>query len=90
MPRTQDIIGRHAQPRSLTAKAAGFGIVGGGAGRDTTGRALYTAHPQEVRKRLQRLRQIDFCDVVRSPQELEDWLDRRLKSLSLAWNTSSS
>jgi len=42
MPRTQDIIGRHAQPRALTAKAAGFGFVEGGAGRDTTGQALYT------------------------------------------------
>lgn len=42
MPRVQDIIGRHAQPRALTAKAGGMGTAQGGAGRDMTGRALYT------------------------------------------------
>ena len=41
MPRPQDIIGRHAQPRAVTSRAAGFGSFGG-AGRDTTGFALYT------------------------------------------------
>jgi flavoprotein len=50
-----------------------------------------TLRPRRIElDNVERLRQIDFCDVVRSPQELEDWLDRRLKSLSLAWNTSSS
>ncbi len=42
MPRTRDIIGRHAQPRALTAKAGAVDLSGTNAGRDTTGRALYT------------------------------------------------
>lgn len=42
MPRAQDIFGRFAQPRALTAKAASFGNVAGGAGRDTTAEALYS------------------------------------------------
>jgi len=42
MPRIQDVILRHAQPRATTAKAAAFGVQHGGAGRDTTGQALYT------------------------------------------------
>ena len=37
-----------------------------------------------------RLREVDFCRVVRSPAELEAALDKRLKELHLAWNTSSS
>lgn len=37
-----------------------------------------------------RLRAIDFCEVVTSPAELEAALQRRLDGLSLAWNTSSS
>ena len=37
-----------------------------------------------------RLREIDFCEVVCSPADLEAALQRRLDSLSLAWNTSSS
>ncbi len=37
-----------------------------------------------------RLREIDFCEVVTSPAELEAAIQRRLDSLSLAWNTSSS
>ena len=42
MPRIHDVILRHAQPRATTAKAAAFGVQHGGAGRDTTGQALYT------------------------------------------------
>ena len=37
-----------------------------------------------------RLREIDFCEVVTSPAELEAAIQRRLDSLALAWNTSSS
>lgn len=37
-----------------------------------------------------RLRDIDHCRVLRSPDELEAALDARLAELSLAWNTSSS
>jgi len=39
---------------------------------------------------VERLRQIEFCQVVASPAELEAALDQRLNELSLAWNTSSS
>jgi len=34
-----------------------------------------------------RLREIDFCEVVCSPQELEAALQRRLEALSLSWTT---
>ncbi len=37
-----------------------------------------------------RLREIDHCQVVCSPAELEAALSARLAALSLAWNTSSS
>ena len=39
---------------------------------------------------VQRLREIEFCQVVCSPAELEQALEDRLKNLKLAWNTSSS
>jgi flavoprotein len=39
---------------------------------------------------VERLREIDFCEVVTSPVELEAAIQRRLDSLALAWNTSSS
>lgn len=39
---------------------------------------------------VERLREIDFCEVVTSPLELEAAIQRRLDALSLAWNTSSS
>jgi hypothetical protein len=41
VPRAQDIIGRHAQPRAVTSRAASSSA-SGGAGRDTSGHALYT------------------------------------------------
>lgn len=41
MPRPQDIIGRHAQPRALTARAVGFAGGREGTATDTTGQALY-------------------------------------------------
>ena len=45
MPRYQDVIGRHAQPRALTSKAAAATTApktGTSAGQDSTGQALYT------------------------------------------------
>ena len=39
---------------------------------------------------VERLRQVDHCVVVESPQQLEQVLNERLAELSLTWNTSSS
>jgi flavoprotein len=50
-----------------------------------------TLRPRRIElDNVERLRGIDFCNVVASPAELEAALDTRLKELSLAWNTSSS
>ncbi|MBC7484215.1 MAG: dihydromethanopterin reductase [Rhizobacter sp.] len=50
-----------------------------------------TLRPRRVElDNVERLRAIDFCQVVASPAELEAALGARLKELSLAWNTSSS
>jgi dihydromethanopterin reductase (acceptor) len=50
-----------------------------------------TLRPRRIEfDNLDRLRAIDFCQVVCSPQELEAALNKRLAQLSLAWNTSSS
>lgn len=50
-----------------------------------------TLRPRRIElDNVQRLREIDFCQVVSSPAELEGALDARLKQLTLAWNTSSS
>ncbi len=50
-----------------------------------------TLRPRRIElDNVERLAQIDFCQVVRSPQELHAALDERLRQLSLAWNTSSS
>ncbi|MEF7612949.1 flavoprotein [Aquincola sp. MAHUQ-54] len=50
-----------------------------------------TLRPRRIElENVERLMQIDFCQVVSSPAELEAALDTRLKELSLAWNTSSS
>ena len=50
-----------------------------------------TLRPRRIElDNVERLRGIDFCQVVCSPDELEAALDRRLKALSLAWTTSSS
>lgn len=49
-----------------------------------------TLHPRRIElTNVQRLREIDFCQVVCSPAELEQALSARLTELSLAWNTSS-
>ena len=48
-----------------------------------------TLRPRQVEfDNVARLRTIDFCRVVASPQELEAALNQRLAELSLAWNTA--
>jgi hypothetical protein len=50
-----------------------------------------TLHPRRIElENVERLRAIDHCRVVCSPAELEAALSRRLRELSLEWNTSSS
>lgn len=50
-----------------------------------------TLRPRRIElDNVERLRGIEFCEVVRSPAELESALQARLASLNLAWNTSSS
>ncbi len=50
-----------------------------------------TLHPRRIElDNVQRLREIEFCQVVSSPSELEQVLAVRLAELSLTWNTSSS
>ena len=50
-----------------------------------------TLRPRRIElDNVERLRAIEFCQVVRSPDELEAALAARLVQLALAWNTSSS
>lgn len=50
-----------------------------------------TLRPRRIElDNVERLRAIDFCQVVSSPRQLEAALQARLNELSLAWNTSSS
>jgi dihydromethanopterin reductase (acceptor) len=50
-----------------------------------------TLRPRRIElDNVERLRGIEFCQVVRSPAELEAALHSRLAQLALAWNTSSS
>jgi dihydromethanopterin reductase (acceptor) len=50
-----------------------------------------TLHPRRVElENVERLRGIEYCQVVCSPAELETALTERLAQLSLSWNTSSS
>lgn len=50
-----------------------------------------TLRPRRIElDNVERLRAIDFCQVVCSPDELEAALARRLEHLSRTWNTSSS
>jgi len=50
-----------------------------------------TLRPRHVElDNVERLRAIEFCQVVRTPDELESALQGRLNDLSLTWNTSSS
>ncbi len=50
-----------------------------------------TLRPRGIEfENVERLRRIEGCRVVRSPDELHAALDQRLQELQLAWNTSSS
>jgi dihydromethanopterin reductase (acceptor) len=50
-----------------------------------------TLRPRRIElANVERLREIDYCQVVSSPAELEAALEARLKELTLSWNTSSS
>ena len=50
-----------------------------------------TLRPRRIElENVERLRGIEFCQVVSSPEALEAALEARLKELQLAWNTSSS
>lgn len=50
-----------------------------------------TLRPRRIElDNVERLRAIDFCQVVCTPAELETALGARLAQLSLTWNTSSS
>jgi flavoprotein len=50
-----------------------------------------TLRPRRIElDNVERLRGLEFCEVVCSPAELEAALEARLARLSLAWNTSSS
>ncbi len=47
-----------------------------------------TLRPRRIEfENVERLRAIEFCTVVRSPEELESTLQSRLNDLSLAWNS---
>ena len=49
-----------------------------------------TLRPRRIElENVERLRGIEFCQVVSSPEALEAALEARLKELQLAWNTSS-
>jgi dihydromethanopterin reductase (acceptor) len=46
-----------------------------------------TLRPRRIElENVERLRAIEFCEVVRSPSELEGALQKRLDALSLAWS----
>jgi dihydromethanopterin reductase (acceptor) len=50
-----------------------------------------TLRPRRIElDNVERLRGVEFCEIVRSPVELETALDARLALLQLTWNTSSS
>ena len=50
-----------------------------------------TLRPRRIElDNVERLRAIEYCEVLRSPAELEAALESRLRALALAWNTSSS
>jgi dihydromethanopterin reductase (acceptor) len=85
-------------PTNMFAQAGKLGIPGIVFACDTEP-VVVTKAPQEwvtLRPRrlelanVQRLREIDHCQVVCSPTELEAALGSRLAHLGLSWNTSSS
>jgi flavoprotein len=48
-----------------------------------------TLRPRRIElDNVERLRGIDFCDVVESIERLEQALDARLKALSMSWRTA--
>ena len=85
-------------PTNMFAQAGKLGILGLVFACDTEPVVVtksphdwVTLRPRRIElENVERLRQIDFCQVVSSPKELEAALDARLNELSLAWNTSSS
>lgn len=57
----------------------------------TSAEEWLTLRPRKLElDNVERLRAIEFCQVVTTPDELTAALGARLASLSLAWNTSSS
>jgi dihydromethanopterin reductase (acceptor) len=57
----------------------------------TSTQEWFTLRPRRIElDNVERLRAIDFCEVVDSPAALEAALAARLSQLGLAWNTSSS
>ncbi len=85
-------------PTNMFAQAGKLGIPGIVFACDTEP-VVVTKAPQEwvtLRPRrlelgnVQRLREIEHCQVVCSPTELETALSARLAHLGLSWNTSSS
>jgi dihydromethanopterin reductase (acceptor) len=85
-------------PTNMFAQAGKLGIPGIVFACDTEP-VVVTKAPQEwvtLRPRrieldnVQRLREIEYCQVVCSPSELEAALAARLAELGLSWNTSSS
>jgi len=85
-------------PTNMFAQAGKLGIPGIVFACDTepvvvtkSPRDWVTLRPRAIElANVERLRSIDFCQVVCSPAELEAALAARLNALSLAWNTSSS
>ena len=85
-------------PTNMFAQAGKLGILGLVFACDTEPVVVtksphdwVTLRPRRIElDNVERLRAIDFCQVVASPLELETALAARLEELSLAWNTSSS
>ena len=85
-------------PTNMFAQAGKLGILGIVFACDTEPVVVtrsphdwVTLRPRRIEfDNVERLRQVDFCQVVASPAELESALDARLKELALSWNTSSS
>ncbi|WP_439390326.1 flavoprotein [Ideonella sp. YS5] len=85
-------------PTNMFAQAGKLGILGIVFACDTEPVVVtksphdwVTLRPRRIElSNVERLREIDYCQVVSSPADLEAALEARLKELSLAWNTSSS
>ncbi|WP_170130819.1 flavoprotein [Sphaerotilus hippei] len=85
-------------PTNMFAQAGKLGIPGIVFACDTepvvltrAPHAWVTLRPRRIElENVERLRAIEHCQVVRSPAELEQALDRRLHELALSWTTSSS